>query len=132
MTSKTGNNGFTLVEVMVAVAVLFIGIGGVLRAYVVSVDAIRNSQNYLAAVYLAKEKLNEFKGRELEQNGISVGTEAGNFSKPYDSLKWESETKPSDIADCNLLQVKVLTDQSDSAKEFSLFAYVQNQKPTVF
>jgi len=56
MTSRTGNRGFTLIEVLVASVILFAGLGAVLRAYSMAVEALGIASETLAVSDLFREK----------------------------------------------------------------------------
>lgn len=57
MTSRTGNNGFTLIEIMAATAVLALGIVFIYQAYFVSLDSYDYYANYLSIAPWAEEKI---------------------------------------------------------------------------
>lgn len=61
MTSKTGNSGFTLIEVLVASVILFAGLGAVLKAYSLAVVAMDAAAETLSICQIAQQV-----GGELE------------------------------------------------------------------
>lgn len=52
MTSRTGIKGFTLIEVLVASVILFAGLGVILKAYSLAVEALNTAEDTLAATDL--------------------------------------------------------------------------------
>ena len=56
MISRTGNRGFSLIEVLVASVILFAGLGAVLRAYSMAVEALGSASDALSASDLLREK----------------------------------------------------------------------------
>jgi len=56
MTSRTGNRGFTLIEVLVASVILFAGLGAILKAYSLAVEALGAAEDTLAATDLLAGK----------------------------------------------------------------------------
>ena len=56
MISRTGSRGFSLIEVLVASVILFAGLGAVLRAYSMAVEALGISDDTLASMDVLREK----------------------------------------------------------------------------
>jgi len=56
MISRTGNRGFSLIEVLVASVILFAGLGAVLKAYSMAVQALGAASETLATSDLLREK----------------------------------------------------------------------------
>jgi general secretion pathway protein I len=88
MTQRTSTGGFTLLEVMVAVAVLGIAMTTILYGQAQSIRAQARSQNVTLATMKAMEKMDEVltTGRD-ELPGIG-DMEEGVFDPPYDFLHW--------------------------------------------
>lgn len=59
MTSRTGNNAFTLIEVLVASVILFAGLGAALKAYSLAVVAMESAADKLAVYQVIQEKAAE-------------------------------------------------------------------------
>ncbi len=127
MILKTGNKGFTLIEVMLTVAVLSIGIGGVLRAFIVNLDVMQASQEYIVGISLAKDKMAGMLLEEKENSGLSVGSSEGKFQGAYADYAWKTQVNPSDKEDLNVLSVIVFDSSIDHPKETTLVNYVQNK-----
>jgi general secretion pathway protein I len=82
--------GFTLLEVMVAVAILAIALVGILKANVQSLESLAESREMTTASLLAANKL-----AEVEAVGAAHWTEfQGDFGENYPGFVWrlESET----------------------------------------
>jgi type II secretion system protein I len=127
MMSKTGNDGFTLVEVVLAVAILSIGITSIFRAYIVSLDVMRASQEYTTALSLAKNKLSDLQQQELREEGLRIQEDAGHFDDPFREYEWKAHITPSDQKDLTV-QVTVFNGASSSKKEINLYGYAKKQK----
>lgn len=56
MTSRTGTDGFSLIEVLVASVILFAGLGAVLRAYSLAANALDSAQDVMASYALLEEQ----------------------------------------------------------------------------
>ncbi|MBI4688187.1 MAG: prepilin-type N-terminal cleavage/methylation domain-containing protein [Nitrospirae bacterium] len=109
--SLVTNKGFTLVEVIVAIAVLSITLVAVMQLFSGGLRASRTSCDYTRAVVHAKDKMEEL---SLGEESITESkTAQGSFE---DGFKWEAEVEPYDegeaakqqsSATANLLKVKV-------------------------
>ncbi len=73
--------GFTLLEVMISLAIL--GIAGVvcLENYLINTRNLKIVNETEIALLLAESKIEEFKLNSLEKSG--------NFSSPYEDYSWE-------------------------------------------
>lgn len=63
MTSRIGNNGFTLIEVLVAAVILFAGLGAVLKAYSLAVVAMESAADTLSACQIMHQKASELEAQ---------------------------------------------------------------------
>ncbi len=94
--------GFLLYEVLLALAILSIGLVIVLRSFSTSLRAVRTSQNYFKATLLLEEKLWEVE----KANSLPPGISQGSF--PGSKFNWEVETSPiEEEGDVGLNAVKV-------------------------
>ncbi len=85
MMSRTGNKqGFTLIEVLLAVAILSIGMIGVIRAYAVLMNGIEASRFTVEACYLLKNRMADLQKAAIE--GAGEG-----FEGDHASFKWEED-----------------------------------------
>jgi general secretion pathway protein I len=83
--------GFTLVEVMVAIAILAVGITAALRAVSTSTHASALARDRMTAAMLAQQAMNE-----LIQNGnVTEGTDSGDFGTQFNGYHWESDVEDS-------------------------------------
>ena len=94
-----GDTGFTLLEVMVAVAIVAIALVPLLRLHLVSLDATIWTQDYTTAVMLAEAKMaatmapipSERKLGEREGGEWEPGEESGAFDEPaYARFQWQT------------------------------------------
>lgn len=69
MTSRTGSDGFTLIEVLVASVILFAGLGAVLKAYSLAVVAMESAADKLAICQVIQQK-----AAELDVQVLSAAT----------------------------------------------------------
>ena len=118
--------GLTLVEVMLAVSILTVGIGGVLRAYAGSVAVLEAGQYSIDAVNLLKQKMAEVEQMILEQEEISQGSERGEFEDALEDFLWEWEINPAGTEDLHELTLTV--SHKYNPRTFSLKTYVVDKK----
>lgn len=98
--------GFSLLEVVVALAILAGGFLAVINLYSGSILSVDFSGQYLKAVTLANSKINE-----LEMLNFRPGEQSGNF-KNEESYRWEVDISPHDSplndADAGIQLQKIL------------------------
>ncbi len=128
--------GFTLLEVMVAVAILAVGVVPLLVTHATTVSNIRRGRELTVAGLMARERL-----AELEVYGFSaLAAEAGLFGMPgssgpqeefHPALKLEEKVEEIELA--ALLEAKVAVNrrnrpsgQEDDPSEVTLATYIVN------
>jgi general secretion pathway protein I len=90
---KNKAQGFTLLEVLVAVAILAIAMVAILKANVQSLDTLTKSRETSTASLLAASKL-----AEIEAAGVAKWTELrGDFGEDYPDYTWEVETSSTEV-----------------------------------
>lgn len=85
---KLNENGFSLLEVIVALSIMAIGYTTVFNLFSVSVQSVGTSSQYMRAVRLADSKLSE-----MEMMNYEVETLSGAF-KNEDNYQWSMEIEP--------------------------------------
>ncbi len=79
VSSGTGENGFTLLEVLIAVMILGLSVTVILQQFSVALHAGAKTQEVVLAMFHAREKLEEMKtSKELDET-----SEAGSFDDGY-------------------------------------------------
>ncbi len=86
-----GNRGMTLLETIVALAILAIGIVGVLHAFSTSVIATRAAESYSKGTILASQVASELD----RQTTVEAGEESGTF-EDEPNYSWEAVVEPAD------------------------------------
>ena len=81
-------NGFTLVELLVAVAVIAVGMVFVLSALGQCIKGMTTAQKSLTASELLTQKLWEIDLEHIENNGSIEGEWSGAFSEPNEGFRW--------------------------------------------
>jgi general secretion pathway protein I len=82
--------GFTLIEVLVAMAILGIGLTVIIELFSGGLRLARTSMEYTKAVTYARMKLEEIGGKNRIEEGIEEGEFEGTF-------RWQVETKRVDL-----------------------------------
>jgi len=123
--SITGNKGFTLIEVLVAVVIFAAGIVAVSRAYVVSADALGIGRESAQALCLLKQKMSELEFSSVENDGLSTGVSSGVFEGDDAAYEWSCEVR---TASSKLNELGVDVRKTGSRRHFTLATYVDEKK----
>ncbi len=98
--------GFTLLEVLVAVAILAIALVAILKANVQSLDALTGTRETTTASLLAAGKL-----AEIEAAGAANWSELqGDFGEDYPGFTWEVESTVAELE--GVIRVAVIVRRS--------------------
>lgn len=139
---KTFSNGtgFTLVELMVAVAVIAVGMVFILGAFSQCLSALTTARKMVTANYLLNGKIWESDLAIKLENGSQEGEWSGVFLEPYESFNWThkiqalggnfgNESLP--VAErLNEETMKVSWLQGRLAKDVSVVRYVKRKNET--
>lgn len=140
MISRIGNKrSFTLIELLISVAILGFGLVIVIQSYIASASALNISQNYVEAMQLAKDKLTELELTAYEKNGLPPQVESSSGREKIGSrdFNWSTEvreiTEPEYLIE-KLVEVCVKVDWKEAgiAKDALLSTYlprVQEETP---
>jgi len=98
----SAGRGFTLLEVMVAVAILAIALVAILKANVQSLDTLIETKERTTVSMLAASKM-----AEVEAVGAADWSEfQGDFGEEYPGFTWRVETAPTEVE--RLVRVAVI------------------------
>ncbi len=117
--SQTGNpSGFTLVEVIITVAITAVSLVLVLQVFSIGLRSSISSCNYSTAIIHAREKMEELSAEPVQGSG--------SFD---DDFEWEAQVEPFSWLDKDLeetdytlmkLKVNVTWSESNKKKSFAL------------
>jgi general secretion pathway protein I len=103
--------GFTLLEVLVAVAILAIAMVAILKANVQSLETLTKSRETSTASLLATSKL-----AEIEAVGVESWSELrGDFAEDYPDYTFEVETSSTEVE--GLVRVVVTVQRGETASD---------------
>lgn len=94
MSSRSRQSGFTLVEVMVATAVLAIALLAVLTAFSLAARVAGTSTADTRVAFLAQQKLAELQMQDPHQ--LAPGTTGGSFAPSDPDYTWRLTVHPPD------------------------------------
>ena len=90
MISEIGKNrGFTLIEIMVSIAILSLGLILILQSFAYSLNALRICRNNLEATLLAEEKMSQMQIIAQQTRGSLLSGIEGESSLGNIEFKWE-------------------------------------------
>lgn len=102
--SRRAEPGFTLLEVMIALAILALVGVAFLRTQANSVRLVNESVQVSLATLLAKEKMAELEG----EGTLEPGKKSGTSEEASVTFRWEQRVAPAEIPALRKLQVAVL------------------------
>lgn len=92
MTSRTGNKGFSLIEVMIAVALLSLGTLMIRQGFLRSADVEGRLLRSMLADRWMDEKAWDVRESLLYRRTAEPGSDSGHFSSGNKSFDWQLET----------------------------------------
>lgn len=106
--------GFSLLELVVAIAVLTVGMLGVLRAVSQGINASRAAADRTLGVELSEQKLTEL----VVNPELEPGVESGDFGELHPRFVWESTVEETELT--GLYRVRVTVTWTSGAQEHSI------------
>jgi general secretion pathway protein I len=127
MRQDKNGSGFTLLEVLVALAVFAIAIVAVIQTQSMSIDLTMELRDRSVALWVAKNRLNEH-----EINGIypSIGEREGIINMANRQWYWQEKTSATDVADMRRVEIVVKTGEHEHYL-VKLFGFVRNLKEKI-
>jgi len=117
---------FTLVEVLLAITILAIGLGGVLAGYANAATTLRRAQDSVEASLLLKERMAGLELQFRENNGLLSGTTEGECDPPFHLYAWQTEVRRG--PDEGLLEVSVTIRHLQNGRSYTLSTYFPAEK----
>jgi len=111
--------GFTLLEVMIALAILALVGVAFLRAQAGSIRLVDESSQISLATLLAREKMAELEGMRFPE----VGKNSGTGGEAYPALRWEQVVTTTELPAIRKALVRVLWKDGMRERTLELVAY---------
>ncbi len=111
MTGRKRNHGFTLIEVLVALAVVAFAIVGLLGLQARNIKAIARDLNMTRATLLARERLSQIQYEVLLHGLEGLGSKTGDFGKQYPGFRFEQEVISTGLDEMREVIVRVVFDE---------------------
>ena len=122
----TGNNGFTLVEILVTLTVLSLALPALMYSFRNAAHGQASSENRTTAVYLLK-----FRMAEIELSGYpDIGDEEGEFGE-NSRFRWHSEVQDvvsDEIEKLRRVTVTVTWQEQGKERSISMSTYVADRQ----
>jgi general secretion pathway protein I len=124
---RDGAGGFTLLEVLVAVAVLGLAMVSLLGLHVRNIALIDRDQRVTEATLLARRLMTDVEVAPFPEIGLTNGDFEERYPERYPDLRWEEEVLPTPLADLREVRVRVFRDVEESGDDVSLVYYVRRR-----
>lgn len=119
--------GFSLLEVLVAVAVLGLALVSLLGLHVRNIDLIARDQRVTEATLLARALMTEVESGPFPDLGIERGDFELDYPDRYPDLRWEREVTPTPVPNVREVRVRVSRGEEESGDDVTLSYYVRRR-----
>ena len=119
--------GFTLLEVLVAVAVLGLALVSLLGLHVRNIDLIARDQRVTEATLLARALMTEVESGPFPDLGAESGDFELEYPDRYPDLRWEREVTPTPVPNVREVRVRVFRGEEESGDDVTLTYYVRRR-----
>ena len=124
---RCGRAGFTLLEVLVAVAVLALALVSLLGLHVRNLALIDRDQRVTEATLLARALMTEAEVEAFPAIGRASGDFAERYPGRYPDLRWDREVVPTPLADVREVRVRVSRGEEESGDDVTLAYYIRRR-----
>jgi type II secretion system protein I len=120
--SITNNKAFSLLELIIAIAILSVGITAVLQAVSYSTSVAGLSCDMISAVMLAEDNLQEL---EYKESNKLLSGEAADGSGTLDRFNWSRTLEPEEDLDLYRLKFSVNWQKRNKQEGFTVDTYLR-------
>ncbi len=128
MQSGGCDNGFTLLEVMIALAIVGIALVTLLGLETRTIQLAETQQRVTQATLLAQEKMTEIETGEQVVTGI--GEREGQFASPFELYRWAIALEPTPLPAIEMVTVTVAWGQAARNEAVDLTSFMARQGET--
>lgn len=125
--ARRDSRGFTLLEVLVAVAVLGLALVSLLSLHVRNIDLIGRDQRITEATLLARGLMSEVESGPFPDLGVESGDFEVEYPERYPDLRWEREVTPTPVPNVREVRVRVFRGEEESGDDVTLTYYVRRR-----
>jgi general secretion pathway protein I len=125
--ARRDRRGFTLLEVLVAVAVLGLALVSLLSLHVRNIDLIGRDQRITEATLLARALMSEVESGPFPDLGVESGDFELDYPERYPDLRWEREVTPTPVPNVREVRVRVFRGEDESGDDVTLTYYVRRR-----
>jgi general secretion pathway protein I len=125
--TRRDGRGFTLLEVLVAVAVLGLALVSLLSLHVRNIDLIGRDQRITEATLLARAVMSEVESGPFPDLGVESGDFEPDYPERYPDLRWEREVTPTPVPNVREVRVRVFRGEEESGDDVTLTYYVRRR-----
>jgi general secretion pathway protein I len=119
--------GFTLLEVLVAVAVLGLALVSLLGLHVRDLALIARDQRVTEATLLARALMTEAEVEPFPDLGLTSGDFEDRYPDEFPGLRWEREVLPTPVPDVREVRVRVFRGDEESGDDVTLSYYLRRR-----
>ena len=113
MTLQRTNHGFTLLEVMVALAIIATALVTLLGSHLISLNLAQKHKEQTMETLLARQKMEE----SLIASFDSLQSDFGDFGPTYPEYEWELEVENADVENLKKLRIIVKSSEGEMRLE---------------
>jgi general secretion pathway protein I len=124
---RSARGGFTLLEVLVAVAVLGLALVSLLGLHVRTLALIDRDQRVTESTLLARALMTEAEVGTFPEIGATSGDFEERYPERYPDLRWEREVLPSPLPDLREVHIRVFRGEQESGDDVTLVYYMRRR-----
>ena len=125
MLNAGSDNGFTLLEVMIALAIVGIALVTLIGLETRTVQLAERQQRVTQATLLAQEKMTEIEIGGQTLSGL--GGRDGLFEEPFELYRWTVALEPTPLPSIEMVTVSVAWGNENSNEQVDLASFIPSQ-----